>query len=88
MTKRIAIDTSVPMQRLGQLDFVPTRESFTPAPSPTMGAVVLIGAGIWWQDSRSRRQSPRAEVRRLRRHVRWYVGAGPSPSREPTAPTA
>ncbi|GGN13992.1 hypothetical protein GCM10011609_63220 [Lentzea pudingi] len=74
-------DTSVPMQRLGPLDFVPARESFTPAPWPTMGAVVLIGigllgAGIWWQNSRSRPRSPRAEVRRLRRHTRWYVGAG------------
>lgn len=74
-------DTSVPMQRLAPHEFAPARASFTPAPWPTMGAVVLIGlgltgAGVWWQNSRAKRSSPSAEGRRLRSQTRWYVGAG------------
>lgn len=74
-------DTSVPMQRLSTTDFAPARASSTPAPWPTMGAVVLIafgltGAGVWWQNSRTKRPPPATEARRLRAQARWYVGAG------------
>jgi hypothetical protein len=74
-------DTAVPMQRLAPRTFVPARASFTPAPWPTMGAVVLIalaltGAGVWWQNSRTKRPNPSAEAHRLRAQAPWYVGAG------------
>ncbi|MFI6097792.1 hypothetical protein ACIA8G_19715 [Lentzea sp. NPDC051213] len=46
-----------------------------------MGAVALIaiglvGAGVLWQNSLTRRPEPRTETRRLRSQAPWYVGAG------------